>query len=314
MRRIRNITLTIPCVTGPYNGVHCRATLLSCETRIDPRLELPATRCCAECSAGQDYETCAHDPRMVRSYAAREAIATSSGQNDSGLFELNFRDERYLPFEFQGAVSHWRIELPPENNYFDMDTLSDVIINLNYTSREGGGMLRRAAMEAARKHLPGEGWCFFDVRHEFPDAWQMLRNTCLAKGHDPRLGLRMERKMFPFLPGSDELSITRMAVLFHARGDECGCPPSEECQCARRGRPDCQVLEFTSGRKDHPTRVSCVRSEEWPELYYGLLETEIGPVGRHGHRPEIEFRFPPNAGGVESVYLLCQYRRVGGLC
>ncbi len=314
MRRIRNITLTIPCVTGPYNGVHCRATLLSCETRIDPRLELPATRCCAECSAGQDYETCAHDPRMVRSYAAREAIATSSGQNDSGLFELNFRDERYLPFEFQGAVSHWRIELPPENNYFDMDTLSDVIINLNYTSREGGGMLRRAAMEAARKHLPGEGWCFFDVRHEFPDAWQMLRNTCLAKGHDPRLGLRIERKMFPFLPGSDELSITRMAVLFHARGDECGCPPSEECQCARRGRPDCQVLEFTSGRKDHPTRVSCVRSEEWPELYYGLLETEIGPVGRHGHRPEIEFRFPPNAGGVESVYLLCQYRRVGGLC
>ena len=37
-------------------------------------------------------------------YAAREAIATSSGQNDSGLFELNFRDERYLPFEFHGAM------------------------------------------------------------------------------------------------------------------------------------------------------------------------------------------------------------------
>jgi Tc toxin complex TcA C-terminal TcB-binding domain len=312
MRRIKNVTLTVPCVTGPYNGVHCRATLLSSVTRIDPRLELPAQRCCCECGSGHDYEACAHDPRMVRSYAAREAIATSSGQNDSGMFELNFRDERYLPFEYQGAVSHWRIELPPENNYFDMDTLSDVIVNLNYTSREGGGMLRHAAMEAARKHLPGEGWCFFDVRHEFPEGWQLLRNSSREKGRDARLGLRMERKMFPFLPGSDEVSITRIAVLFHARGHGCDCPKTGDCRCQCEREPDCRVLEFTCGdhhRKDHPTRVSCVRSEEWPDLYYGLFETEIGPVGKRGARPEIEFRFPYDAGEVETVYLLCQYKR-----
>jgi hypothetical protein len=312
MRRIKNVTLTIPCVTGPYNGVHCRATLLSSVTRIDPRIDFPATRCCTECGSGNDYEACPHDPRMVRSYAAREAIATSSGQNDSGMFELNFRDERYLPFEYQGAVSRWRIELPPENNYFDMDTLSDVIVNLNYMSREGGGMLRQAAMEAARKHLPGEGWCFFDVRHEFPDAWQMLRNSCREKGRDARLELRMERKMFPFLPGSDEVSITRIAVLFHARGHGCDCPKTGDCVCQREREPDCRVLKFACGnhhRDDRPTRVSCVRTEEWPDLYYGLFETEIGPIGKLGVRPEIEFRFPHDAGAVESVYLLCQYKR-----
>ncbi len=312
MRRIKNVTLTIPCVTGPYNGVHCRATLLSSMTRIDPRLELPATRCCCERGSGNDYEACPHDPRMVRSYAAREAIATSSGQNDSGMFELNFHDERYLPFEYQGAVSHWRIELPPENNYFDMDTLSDVIVNLNYTSREGGGVLRQAAMDAARKHLPGEGWCFFDVRHEFPDGWQMLRNSFREKERDARLGLRIERKMFPFLPGSDEVSITRIAVLFHARGHRCDCPKTGDCQCQCEREPDCRVLEFTCGdhhRKDHPTRVSCVRSEEWPDLYYGLFETELGPVGKRGARLEIEFRFPHDAGEVETFYLLCQYKR-----
>jgi len=317
LRRIKNVTLTIPCVTGPYNGVHCRATLLSSLTRIDPRLELPATRCCCECGSGSDYEVCPHDPRMVRSYAAREAIATSSGQNDSGMFELNFRDERYLPFEYQGAVSHWRIELPPENNYFDVDTLSDVIINLNYTSREGGGMLRDAAREAARKHLPGEGWCFFDVRHEFSDAWQMLRNSCRGKGQDPRLGLRLERKMFPFLPGSDEVSITRIAVLFQARGHGCDCPKTSVCQCRCEREPDCRVLEFTCSdhqRKDHPTRVSCLRSEEWPDLYYGLLETDIGPLGQRGKRPEIEFRFPLDVGEVETVYLLCQYIRETDRC
>jgi hypothetical protein len=315
MRRIRNITLTIPCVTGPYNGVHCRATLLSSRTRIDPRLDLPATRCCSECGSGHDYETCPHDPRIVRSYAAREAIATSSGQNDAGLFELNFRDERYLPFEFQGAVSHWRIELPPENNYFDMDTLSDVILNLNYTSREGGEMLRNAAMSAARKHLPGEGWCFFDVRHEFPDAWQMLRNSYSEKGRYPRLGLRIERKMFPFIPGGEELSVAGMAVLFHAHGrDGCECPESAECHCGGKGKPDCRVLEFTHGCKEDSIRVPCVRSEGWPDLYYGLFDTEIGPVGKHGHSPEIEFRFSHNTGEVGTVYLLCRYRRFHGAC
>ena len=312
MRRIKNVTLTIPCVTGPYNGVHCRATLLGSRTRIDPRLDRPATRCCCECGSGEDYEACPHDLRVVRSYEAREAIATSSGQNDSGMFELNFNEERYLPFEFHGAVSHWRIELPPENNDFDMDTLSDVIINLSYTSREGGGMLRHAAMDAARKHLPGDGWCFFDVRHEFPDAWQMLRNSSREKEQGARLGVRMERKMFPFLRGSDEVSITRIAVLFHVRRAECGCSKTGDCPCQCERAPDCLELEFSCGddpARDCPARVSCVRSEAWPDLYYGVFETEIGPVGRRERRPDIEFRFPHDAGEVEKVYLLCRYTR-----
>lgn len=312
MRRIKNVTLTIPCVTGPYTGVHCRTTLLSSVTRIDPRLELPVTRCCGECGAGQGYDACPHDPRMVRSYAAREAIATSNGQNDAGLFELNFRDERYLPFEYQGAVSHWRLELPPENNYFDMDTVSDVILNLNYTSREGGGLLRHAAMEAARAHLPGDGWCFFDVRHEFPDGWQMLRNSGRQTGRDAKLELRLERKMFPFLPGSDEVAITHIAVLFHARGHGSDCPKTSDCRCQCEKEPDSRMLEFTcrdSHRKAHSRRVVCVRSEEWPDLYYGLFEAEIGPIGKRAASPEIEFRFPHDVGEVETVYLLCRYRR-----
>ena len=165
-------------------------------------------------------------------------------------------------------------------------------------------------MEAARKHLPGDGWCFFDVRHEFPDAWQMLRNSGRERGHDARLALQLERKMFPFVPGSDEVSITRIAALFHARGRECDCPELGDCPCRCERDSDCRVLEFTCDdhhRGDHPMRVSCVRTEEWPNLYYGLFETEIGPVGKREARPEIELRFPDDLGTVESVYLLCQY-------
>ena len=93
------------------------------------------------------YVVIPDDRRIVRHYAATEAIATSSGQNDAGLFELQFRDERYLPFEFAGAVSRWRIELPRENNFFDIDTLSDVVMHFNYSAREGGEILREAASE-----------------------------------------------------------------------------------------------------------------------------------------------------------------------
>ena len=50
--------------------------------------------------------------RFLDDFGAVQSIATSHAQNDSGLFELNFRDERYLPFEGAGAVSEWRIELP----------------------------------------------------------------------------------------------------------------------------------------------------------------------------------------------------------
>ena len=72
------------------------------------------------------------------------------------------------------------IELPHENNYFDMETLTDVVLNLSYTSREGGEALRRAAREACACDLPGKGWRLFDVRHEFADEW----------GAFPSLGLR----------------------------------------------------------------------------------------------------------------------------
>jgi hypothetical protein len=51
------------------------------------------------------------DPRFVESNIPFKAIATSNAQNDSGVFELSFRDERYLPFEGAGAVSEWSLEL-----------------------------------------------------------------------------------------------------------------------------------------------------------------------------------------------------------
>ena len=336
MRRIKNVGLTIPCVAGPYTGVHCRLTLLCSQTRIDPSLSVPAAHCCSEhrhehtehilwkytpvahcCSERstcEGYEVCLGDPRVVRQYAAKEAIATSSGQNDTGLFELSFRDERCLPFEFHGAISRWRIELPPENNYFDMDTLSDVVMHLNYTAREGGEMLRQAARRVAQKRLPGSGWRLFDVRHEFPDAWELFRTPCREQMGPRELNLQFSRRMFPFIPCHPEVWIDRIALLFETPQrptTECG---ASECSCPEDKIVACHKVRFTRQNEDEDAdceceeeTVCCIASEDWCELYYGLLHTLLGPLRGDNGRRKLKLHFPVETDKVWRVFLLCHY-------
>lgn len=71
LRRIKNVTLTIPAVVGPYTGVHSRLTLLSSTTRVDPRLsDLKA--CCNDGELNNGYQALPDDPRIVKQYAATE--------------------------------------------------------------------------------------------------------------------------------------------------------------------------------------------------------------------------------------------------
>jgi hypothetical protein len=326
MRRIRNATLTIPCVTGPYTGVHCRLTLLSNITRIDPRLAAPVHDCCCPtkpCGCDENdaarYRLCPDDPRMVKIFGARDAVATSSGQNDSGLFELSFSDPRYLPFEFMGAVSRWRIELPPENNYFDPNTLTDTVLHLNYTARDGGDLLRRAASAAAAGRLPGDGWSFFDLRHDFPDAWELFHRPVARKGGRRELALQLSRKFFPYLPHNPPLRVTRVMLLFET-ADLPERPPEPASCC----RPEKEAFGgysviFRTGNKE-PGRAEaggaggslfCHAAAEWPRLYSGMVDAEILPFGRGHESCELFFDFPEEIGEIVRAYLFCRYEPVG---
>ena len=74
---------------------------------------------------------------------------------------LNFRDERYLPFEDAGVISTWRLELsesgrtrtaiPLELPQFDFDTIVDVILHMRYTARDGGQVLKQKAVSPAKR-------------------------------------------------------------------------------------------------------------------------------------------------------------------
>jgi hypothetical protein len=330
MRRIKNMSMTTPCVTGPYTGVHCQLTLLSSQTRIDPCLLCPTAECCHDqpvdpCGCGHEpheqYEACPGDPRIVRHYGAREAIATSSGRNDTGLFELNFRDERHLPFEYFGAVSCWRIELPAENNYFDMDSLTDLVLHMNYTAREGGDTLRDAARASARKKLPGNGWIFVDVPKDFPDAWELFRRTRRHRDQERSMTMEVTRKLFPFLPGNPSLSITRLALLFET--EESGalsCPEIHECPCAHQDIPGSHVVEVTVGHADDDrddtdeVEIACVSSADWPQLYHGIADVTIGPLDKRHACHAVTLTFADHLCELNRAYMLCRYEVIEECC
>jgi hypothetical protein len=317
MRRIKNLSVTIPCIVGPYVGVHCRLQLLSSGIRLDPSLPNPQTCCCSgECSDEEarsydDYKT------LSRQFIGSEAIATSTGQNDSGLFELNFHDERFVPFEFAGAVSRWRIELPPENNQFGLDSVSDLVLHLNYTAREGGALLRRAANKAAQRHLPGDGIRFFDVRHEFPEFWSGIfapsereeRSSPGFKHHrkEKKSGLRnfplrFSRRTFPFLTGRRSVTITSIRIFVEterAVGDEC----AEHFTAY-------YIPEYAECDEDKK-KIVCVAGEDMPRFYEGVLEVCLGPVEDLEYQGQVfgYLKFPEvlKRAGVRQVYLLCRY-------
>jgi len=326
LRQIEDVSLTIPCVTGPYTGVHCRLTLLSSETRVDPCLPCPVADCCQEkpanpcgCQHGAEehYRSRRGDRRLVRHYGAREAIATSSGRNDSGLFELNFRDERHLPFEFFGAVSCWRIELPPENNYFDLDSLTDLILHLNYQAREGGDALRQAARGAARRRLPGNGWIYLDLRKDFPDVWELFRRTRKQGESEASMTLKVTRRLFPFLPGDPALRISKLAVLFETpKSCEPSCPELRECPCVREGMPASHLVEVTVDRADEErgdsceVEIPCVAGADSPHLYHGIGAVKLGPLDRCHECHSLTLTFAGPGCELKRAFLLCHYEVV----
>lgn len=220
-RRIKNVSLTIPCVVGPYASINCTLSLLSSRIR---------TKALALDTYRESPENA--DPRFRYDFASVQSIATSHGQNDNGMFELNFRDERYLPFEGTGALSRWRIELPKENNAFDFNTLSDVILRINYTAREGGQLLRQAAkgsLDSLRQQITNETGSgndaqpglkpalrrLFSVRHEFQQEWYAFMHT--KTDVEAELKLEITQEHFPFLFRGKNIGIRCIDMFLKAK-------------------------------------------------------------------------------------------------
>lgn len=172
MRRIRSVAITMPCIVGPYTSVNATLRILQHTYRTDPKAANAA-----------DYVFKDKDPngdaRFSTTNIPISAIAVSGAQNDSGVFELNFNGDRYIPFEGAGCISTWQLELPSSFSSFDYQTLSDVILHVKYTSIDGGDNLKAAASGAVASYasqvqsvLDETGLLtVVDIRNEFAVEW-----------------------------------------------------------------------------------------------------------------------------------------------
>jgi hypothetical protein len=157
-RRIRSIRLTIPAVAGPYSNVMATLSLDASWIRPAPTQDpQPAPR-----------------PRV-------DSITTSSARNDAGAFEVNFRGEKYAPFENAGAESEWTLSLPFAVRMFDYDTISDIVLHFDYTASFDGVFrdvvqgVTTGLVSSLQERLTNDGMVrAFSMREEFPEAFLRL--------------------------------------------------------------------------------------------------------------------------------------------
>jgi len=187
-RRLRSVALTLPCVTGPYTSVNATLSLMPgalvrMTPPISPYTPVPAGATTLPTGVG------------ASATPATSTIATSSGQNDAGLFEVNLRDERWLPFEGQGAISQWQLTLDQRDNAFDLSTVTDVILHVRYTARNAGGDPN--AVRAALKPTDPR-YVLISVRNTFGDDYFTFFNPTDPTSTTQTLALPLTEALFPF--------------------------------------------------------------------------------------------------------------------
>ncbi|MBI4488142.1 MAG: hypothetical protein HY694_03575 [Deltaproteobacteria bacterium] len=321
MRRLKSVSLTIPCVVGPYTSVNCTLTLLSNRVR-------QTTSTSPQYAWLGDME----DNRFRYNIGAIQSIATSSAQNDSGVFELNFRDERYLPFEGAGAISTWRIELSKDFRQFDYDTISDVVLHIRYTARDGGSALKRAALEILQDAINQMEFDengtraglfrLFSARHEFPNEWhRFLHPKDTDNKQTVQANLTLDR--FPFQFRAKEIEINAASLFLKVmEGFEYDDGQPLVFDLKKEGGPEFLAKEFkiaASLIKDLPYVKAFERQsievQEIDKWFIEVNRTEISESLRQKNADRTDevvrindldhFRLNPDV--IEDIYVICHY-------
>jgi hypothetical protein len=198
LRRIKSISISIPNVSGANTTVSFMLSLQEAWVR--------------KVSTGADYGEPNHNEptRFICQTGGMQSICTSSAQNDSGMFELNFNDERYLPFENAGVISKWRMKFPGINQ-FDLSSVSDVILHINYTALYDG-VLEGKAKIALQEKLPNAGAILFSPKQDFPDEWNKMDE------HNLSMTFYVKTENLPFfLRGRDGIKIKNISVVLTSK-------------------------------------------------------------------------------------------------
>jgi hypothetical protein len=301
-RRLKSVALSIPCVVGPYAGVHCKLTLMRHSYRRD-----------ANIPAGGKYNGDPYkDTRFVSVVGEQqaEAVVTSSTQNDTGLFETNLRDERYLPFEGAGVISEWKIELAQKFRAFDYNTISDVVLHLRFTAKDGKALKDRAVenLDDALNDIVSTGaqepglTRVFSLRHEFASEWHRFVKPT-ADEIDLTMTLPLGKDRFPsiFRDPKVTLELSSFEVLVAVKPDYLEDHPVDAIKLSLKAGIAPSNNAMTLKSWDRVTRflkgMQTVTGEPGQWTLAGWLEEDP-----HTHTHS---RLDPRA--LEDILIICSY-------
>ncbi len=122
-----------------------------------------------------------------------------------------------------GAISDWSLKLTSVAPTFDWSTISDIILHVRYTAREGGDQLRAAAAAALTSALAGEPLdgiplpgiplrCSFSARYTFPSEWSAFLHPG-ASASEAVLKIDIAENRFPYIAANAGLSIRALELV-----------------------------------------------------------------------------------------------------
>jgi hypothetical protein len=307
-RRIKSVSLTIPSATDELTSVSCKLTLLNNRVRIS-----------TDSSSGYIYQGI-DDARFKHEPIGIKSIATSHVQNDAGLFDVDFGDDRYLPFEGGGVIGNWRLELPAQFQQFAYSSIDDVILHIAYTAREGGDTLKtdvnnelQSSLNKIADILAGSDTGLtriLSARNDFLENYEsfMLPDPAMA---DQILSMPLSRSLFPFMFNNKDIRINSVDVvlLLHNASDYSGGSPLSVTVALPNGASSSGALSSDPNLANQPVfhiDTNYVMNETDPAILVTATEASISGLAaslvesRDGHD-----RLNPSA--IDDVLIILNY-------
>jgi len=120
------------------------------------------------------------------------------------MFETNLREERFLPFEGVGTISAWKLDLPKDYRAFDYGAISDAILHIRYTARQGVDPTKvKTALDDLFQQADQDGLALlFSLRRDFPTEW-----AAFVSGTG-NFTATIRKDYFPYFTQSQSITIT----------------------------------------------------------------------------------------------------------
>ena len=199
LRRIKTVSLSVTPDPGAGTGVYCTLSLLRSSVRKSP---IPKD--------GEYARQGVEDDRFIDYAGPVQSVVTSHPDKDSGMFETDLHEDRFLPFEGAGAISTWKLDLPKDYPAFDYASIMDVVLHLQYTARQGVDPTKvTAALDDLFQQAVSSGPNFallFDLQQDFPTEW-----SAFTAGPGP-FKATIRRNQFPYFTQGRSITIAEIEL------------------------------------------------------------------------------------------------------